>query len=456
MMRTVLPRTRSGGTAVSSSTSLGVPRHEAVTPSTGEPLPAATRAAFEPLFGHDFSQVRIHADDAPNRKLKGRGALACTEGNDLYFASGRYRPDTPAGRRLLAHELAHAVQQRGGAGMAGAAHEQEADRAAEQVAGGRLAMVSAGTVATGTPQFKDEHPTTTPEAFIKTYEDWGGLNLKEGALAGGLFDLAWQSATHYDFVIEVLDALDDENQQEVAEAFFKQLKSDTWMEEIARTPKGRALLNGVSAFLPAKNAQRTRVEEIVAKGPQNEREDERKAAVERLKKEGKNVDLIFYTDYEGMDTAEYMLGGIAKKRVKESRSNAAFPMAQFDDIGAVLQALSEQAGGATNFVRELHLMGHGTEDNFGFGEHFYSSDYLNKNYTSGQHAKYMADGGTIHMEGCNVAKGEAGERYLKAVGRIFFGDAKTGYLKGNTCTIIAMGELTECGPRTLRWPADFK
>jgi len=317
-------------------------------------------------------------------------------------------------------------------------------------------MVSAGTVATGTPQFKDEHATTTPEAFIKTYEDWGGLNLKEGALAGGLYELAWQSAGHYDFVIDVLNLLDEENQQEVAEAFFKQLKGDTWIDEIARTPKGRALLNGVTAFLPAKNAQRKRVEEIVAEGPQNEREDERKAAVERLKKEGKNVDLIFYTDYEGMDTAEVMLGGIAKKRVQENRSNAAFSMAQFDDIGAVLQALSEQAGGATHFVRELHLMGHGTEDNFGFGEHFYSSDYLNKNYTAGQHAKYMADGGTIYMEGCNVAKGDAGERYLKAVGRIFFGDAKTGYLKGNTCTIIAMGELTECGPRTLRWPGDFK
>ena len=59
------------------------------------------------------------------------------------------------------------------------------------------------------------------------------------------------------------------------------------------------------------------------------------------------------------------------------------------------------------------------------------------------------------MEGCNVAKADAGKLYLKAVGRIFFGEEKGGYLKGNTCTVFAMDEVTECGPRTLRWPSDF-
>lgn len=82
----------------------------------GQALDAATRAHFEAGFGQDFSNVRVHDDPGVHRQLKSAQALAFTYGDDIAFAPGAYRPLTPAGRRLLAHELAHVVQQRGGAG----------------------------------------------------------------------------------------------------------------------------------------------------------------------------------------------------------------------------------------------------------------------------------------------------------------------------------------------------
>lgn len=63
-------------------------------------------------FGHDFSRVRIHTDARAGERARALHAAAYTVGNDIVFAPGRYRPDTGVGRALLAHELAHVVQQR--------------------------------------------------------------------------------------------------------------------------------------------------------------------------------------------------------------------------------------------------------------------------------------------------------------------------------------------------------
>ncbi|HWQ48747.1 MAG TPA: DUF4157 domain-containing protein [Methanosarcina sp.] len=184
-------------------------------------------------------------------------------------------------------------------------------------------------------------------------------------------------------------------------------------------------------------------------------EKERKEKIEALKQKGKNIDVSIYTHYKGMDTAEAILEGIAKGRETRKVSDAALPMEYFEDIGIILSEISKQSGGAINFVRELHLMGHGRENEFGFGRYFYKSEDL-KNYKTGLYADYMTEGATIYMEGCDVAAGETGLKYLKEVGRIFFGNKKSGYLKGNTCEIHGIGEMTECGPRTLRWPSDFR
>ena len=77
----------------------------------GQPLDAATRAYMEPRFGHDFSQVRIHADEQAASAAESVGARAYALGGDIVFGAREYAPDTASGRHLLAHELAHVVQQ---------------------------------------------------------------------------------------------------------------------------------------------------------------------------------------------------------------------------------------------------------------------------------------------------------------------------------------------------------
>ncbi len=88
--------------------------------SPGEPLDAATRAFFEPRFGHDFSQVRVHSDARGAESARAVNALAYTVGREIVFAGGRFSPRTNEGRRLLAHELTHTIQQSQGvtAGLA--------------------------------------------------------------------------------------------------------------------------------------------------------------------------------------------------------------------------------------------------------------------------------------------------------------------------------------------------
>jgi len=83
--------------------------------SPGQPLDAATRAYFEPRFGHDFSRVRVHTNSKAADSVRSVGALAYTVGLDMVFGAGRYQPRSFAGRQLVAHELVHVMQQSGGA-----------------------------------------------------------------------------------------------------------------------------------------------------------------------------------------------------------------------------------------------------------------------------------------------------------------------------------------------------
>lgn len=78
--------------------------------SPGHPLPASERAFFEPRFGRDLSNVRIHDDRAAGRAARAINARAYTLGHDVSFGSCEYAPGTATGRQLLAHELAHVVQ----------------------------------------------------------------------------------------------------------------------------------------------------------------------------------------------------------------------------------------------------------------------------------------------------------------------------------------------------------
>jgi hypothetical protein len=83
---------------------------------TGHPLDVSTRNFMEPGFGVDFSQVRVHTDLPATKSAKALGARAFTLGDDIVFGAGQYVPGSQATQQLLAHELAHVVQQREGRG----------------------------------------------------------------------------------------------------------------------------------------------------------------------------------------------------------------------------------------------------------------------------------------------------------------------------------------------------
>lgn len=83
---------------------------------SGAPLDSASRSFFEPRFGRDFSAVRVHTDDIAAGSAAKIVARAYTVGNNVVFGAGQFSPATTAGRKLLAHELAHVAQQTGGTG----------------------------------------------------------------------------------------------------------------------------------------------------------------------------------------------------------------------------------------------------------------------------------------------------------------------------------------------------
>ena len=80
----------------------------------GKPLSSSTRSFFEPRFGRDFGEVCVHADAEADRAARSIDAEAFTYGTDMVFRRGAYDPGSKDGKRLLAHELTHVVQQGGG------------------------------------------------------------------------------------------------------------------------------------------------------------------------------------------------------------------------------------------------------------------------------------------------------------------------------------------------------
>jgi hypothetical protein len=112
-------RKEDGGAAASQAGPSPVP------PSGGRPLPDSTRSFFEPRFGREFGGVRVHTGSAADASARSIQALAFTHGRDIVFRGDQYAPESAAGRRLLAHELTHVVQQ----GRAGAAVQRKCDPA---------------------------------------------------------------------------------------------------------------------------------------------------------------------------------------------------------------------------------------------------------------------------------------------------------------------------------------
>ncbi len=109
--------------------------------SPGRSLDTSTRGFFEGRFGYDFGRVRVHADSRAAESAKAVNASAYTVGQHIVFDEGRYDPASGPGRELMAHELAHTIQQDHAAGAAGPISIGAPDDRSEREADGAAAAV---------------------------------------------------------------------------------------------------------------------------------------------------------------------------------------------------------------------------------------------------------------------------------------------------------------------------
>lgn len=197
--------------------------------------------------GHDFGRVRIHTDAQAAASARAVGALAYTVGEHIVFGAGQYQQDSPAGRRLLAHELAHTVQQRSGtpwlarqcdpawAGLPWSQRVKNA-KAAPQASGNRCIADMLGEALPGTVTV---HETTNGQPNVSAavnagrYTEWGtlsdthvnfdrNLTAKTGGSEYGYATFRTNSATPHEIRIYILlgpNALDEIGPQFTQMAF---------------------------------------------------------------------------------------------------------------------------------------------------------------------------------------------------------------------------------------------
>lgn len=146
--------------------------------SHAQPLDAGVRGRMESAFGENFGDVRVHAGRPAGDAAGELDARAFTRGRDIYFREGEYNPSTREGQELLAHELTHVVQQRGGSaalgasvGAAGDTFEQEADEVAASVMRGERAHVER---LAATPDVQRQQKGPQPQVI----KDWPPLMLE--------------------------------------------------------------------------------------------------------------------------------------------------------------------------------------------------------------------------------------------------------------------------------------
>lgn len=149
--------------------------HEVLS-SPGATLASDAVAFMEPRFGYDFSEVRVHTNSQATQSARMVNALAYTVGRDIVFGPGQYAPHTEEGRKLLAHELAHVVQQdsptQAGPGLkigdSGSVLEEVAESVSSSVAESRGQHPSASTMFDGVlalQRQEDDGPTSLDLGF---------------------------------------------------------------------------------------------------------------------------------------------------------------------------------------------------------------------------------------------------------------------------------------------------
>lgn len=195
---------------------------EVLSGDDGQALDGSTRSFMETRFGHDFSQVRVHTGKRAAESAQSVHALAYAVGRDIVFGEGQYAPQTSEGKRLLAHELTHVVQ------------EQFHDTTLSQDKSILRRQPAPNNQAAQAPQGDQ-----AAQALIDEYTNWWGLNLQEEKLAQRLVSIAREG--HYAFVTQVINKLASSDRDDVAQDMMESFAIKELIQ-IARNPEGAAML----------------------------------------------------------------------------------------------------------------------------------------------------------------------------------------------------------------------
>ena len=194
--------------------------------SSGRPLDASARAFMEPRFGHDFGGVRVHDDARAAESARAVNARAYTVGQHIAFDRGQYAPDTESGKHLLAHELAHTVQQ---GGLQRAPAGGELPISSESDASEREASVVADSVMSGSRPEISARPSSIslsrapwgdcPAGTKRTLSEEFGELLKKREIRAGVEAAESKKAKYYTY--RVAEAAED-----FMAGYFKQARGE--------------------------------------------------------------------------------------------------------------------------------------------------------------------------------------------------------------------------------------
>lgn len=188
----------------------------AASSSSGAALPARLQRKFEASLGADLSSVRIHTGGASATAAHAVGARAYTVGQDIHFGAGHYDPASASGQHLIAHEVAHTVQQRGGAAVrqhklevSGPqdAAEHEADRAADAMVRGAPAAITghAPAIARDPEEITFEDDFASPSSQMRNDGDQAVASFRRQPPSRAELGTTRADVSHAGFLIGQID-----------------------------------------------------------------------------------------------------------------------------------------------------------------------------------------------------------------------------------------------------------
>jgi hypothetical protein len=186
---------------------------------SGRPLDPSLRQDMEQRFGHDFSQVQVHSDSAAEQSARDVNASAYTVRHHIVFGAGHFSPGTHAGRRLIAHELTHVVQQSGAESWQGVRGDGKGGLSAigSQQSSGRSPVAAA--VQRKVILNSTEMPAKDRKAFLTTRK-WTSQSL---------------ASTVIEDMAAAADSFDFKDEAELESEIRKRLSTVSHMEESQKT-----------------------------------------------------------------------------------------------------------------------------------------------------------------------------------------------------------------------------